>query len=70
MISYVQEEDEGEYICYAENAAGRSEELIIVLDVQGESVLIKVVRKMYLQRVSGSNITWFSLLPIRHQAII
>ena len=72
MISNVEEEDEGEYICYAENVAGRSEELAIVLDVQGELVLIGVVRKCicstYLEVTLRGSVN--GLLPIRHQAII
>ena len=36
VISNVQEEDEGEYICYATNVAGRSENVTIFLDVQGK----------------------------------
>ena len=44
VISNVQEEDEGEYICYAENAAGRSEEFTIFLNIQGEFVFTGLVR--------------------------
>ena len=44
VISNVQEEDEGEYICYGLNAVGRSENVNIFLNVQGETLLIGVVR--------------------------
>ena len=44
-ISNVQKEDEGEYICYAMNAAGRSENITISLDVQGKIGLTEVLKK-------------------------
>ena len=35
VISNVQEEDEGEYICYGSNTVGRSENVTLVLIVNG-----------------------------------